>query len=339
IEGNDGKLSVSSKASIGAGYSSRSGLKNLTLSTATTGKYKGNNGEKASATLKSTNYSPISLTPSSYVPSIKIPPTTMGYSFATKFGFTLFGVDGVGSIGGSYSRTAQRETSSEKKAYGYLHSEKGSSSPKAMLDFNRENDKGFSPKTQNLPLTIPTYDVYAISGQGTGGMFRPFRSDAGYVFDPEVKNTTPHSGDLSIDLSAANTTKVGGSIVLNQAHSKESRWNQNNNAHQKLEYQANVSNPLYEPAYFKVAGEKIGESDPSFRQKLGGKDAVYVPIDKGPGLQSTAEAKLVNKDGSVTTNLNSPVFRNQRQKRNQNISYLTIAEVADGHGMGDHTNL
>ena len=45
-------------------------------------------------------------------------------------------------------------------------------------------------ESPNLPIPKMTYDYYSVTGQGVGGMYRPYRSDIGVLHDPRVVSTT-----------------------------------------------------------------------------------------------------------------------------------------------------
>ncbi|HEX8545796.1 MAG TPA: hypothetical protein VF691_02480, partial [Cytophagaceae bacterium] len=124
-----------------------------------------------------------------YVPQIQMPMENTSITLNAKLGGAFIGIDGMVMIGGYYSKQALAERSQEKPAYGYFNSEKGVANPNALHDYNREKDGSYTLNTPRLPVTNYTYDLYSISGQGISGMFRPHRSDLGYVYDPSNGNT------------------------------------------------------------------------------------------------------------------------------------------------------
>src|SRR6202008_1510999 len=85
-------------------------------------------------------------------------------------------------------------------AYGYLHYTEGSGNKSALLDMNREKELMYreSPAMPHIAVPLYTYDAFSITGEGTGGMFRAYRGDIGFVFDPFIR-TKSMSDRLSAD--------------------------------------------------------------------------------------------------------------------------------------------
>jgi len=59
---------------------------------------------------------------------------------------------------------------------------------------------------------IYTYDTWSISGEGTGGMFRPYRSDIGYVYDHKM-STKSINRNIGTDLGFGSILKAGVDIT------------------------------------------------------------------------------------------------------------------------------
>ena len=86
------------------------------------------------------------------------------------------------------------DTHQSLPAFGYLYYTKSNNQPNALLDMNREKETEFNYSTTPM-LAIPqyTYDIYSISGEGTGGMFRPYRGEIGYVRDHAMKTKSSNT--------------------------------------------------------------------------------------------------------------------------------------------------
>jgi len=289
--------------------------------------------------------SAISLTNNTYVPQMDFPRINTSVSFSTKFGGTLFGLDGTFNLGGYYSENRLKINSQQKEAYGYLNEQfaRNSSKSQDMLDFNREKDGSFTRSTPNLPLTNHSYDVFSIAGQGIGGMFRPFRGDVGAMHDAYVKSTSL-SGSLGVELSTGNAVHIGADVNVNVVASHSGNWTKHNKALEHLNFQTVQEDDPYEPVYLKMAGEKTVDDDPDFISNpsytcnIGGYDPVKIRIEPGPAFQSTAEPQLESKYAvsPVSTFSVMPDLKRynsasagaiKRVKRNTPVSYLSASEV------------
>ncbi len=190
---------ISKTATIGSAYNSRGGLQAISYDfTTTKNKYKLKHlltGGVARGKIKSSDDRPaisgaFDFGLNQYSPAPI--PSTWGASIAlsVNLSLTAYGFDGQGNIGLNFSKNwiPDDMKTQTNPAYGYLFSEFGQNSEKALLDFNRDNDIAFSKYSLHLPSAFQTYDIFSISAQGTGGSFRAFRNDVGFVFDPASAN-------------------------------------------------------------------------------------------------------------------------------------------------------
>lgn len=135
-------------------------------------------------------------------------------------------------------------------AYGYLFAQDGQD--RSIMDFSREKDGMYNSSLPNLPLSSMTYDVYGISGQGTGGMFRPFRSDIGSVFDPLVSSKSSNN-NLGMEFGIGpgpigGLFEFGADVSVFRSKVESGPWN-------RLNFRNNQKKSLFENAYFKQGGE------------------------------------------------------------------------------------
>ena len=304
--GSETGNNASLKGSISLGYNSRIGLKDLCFST-----------QASSTSTLARNLSggcEYSFAQSTYVPSITPGMTSTAVSVNIKLGLSAYGADPSIPITASYNEQRLKEKIQRYPAYGYLYSEAGSDNEKGMMDFNREKDGSFNKFTRNLPLTNFTYDVYTVTGQGTGGMFRPFRGNMGAVGDPLVENGRSScnigSVNASIEIGLSPSVKIGGNIDLLFSTGHSGRW-RDNTISNNLKFKGKVANSEYEPCYFKNAGEKT-LVDKNFYNGMG----------KGQVSSPTL-------DNNTTTNIVYPYIpkRGVRDKRNQMISYMTSEDA------------
>ena len=328
--------------SIGLPYNSRGGLMALNVeagfeNTKIKKKEKKNKetGEKESKLKKFTRGtnggSAISFTAPSYTPQVNMNMLNTSVSVTATLGGEFFGLHGNAKLTGYY--TGQYLLSKEEKvpAYGYMYSEKSNGKNKLLMDFNREKDGAFTKNTPNLPLTNFTYDVYSVSGQGIGGMYRPHRSDIGVIADNQVRTISGGIDLGGIELGGGNAVRGGVNLTLNTTNAVSGRWTADNDVNNVLAFKGpKTADPYYEPYYFKQAGEKTTESDPGFLAKIGGTDAVRVDLNKK--IEDVPAKKTYIKADGSTLAISNDNQRNARQKRNEVISILS-AEQASKYGL------
>lgn len=261
-----------------------------------------------------------------YSPQITLPMKNFSASGSFKVGGELWGVHPNGTIGGYYSSQALATTSQSNPAYGYIYAHNGTSS-NAVLDFNREKDGPYTESTPALPLANFTNDMFSVSGQGTGGSYRAFRSDVGTVYDAE-SGSTSDGFSLGGELGLGNLGHIGVDLTVNIANTHSGKWTSGNAPAALLSYKGTNGDPLYEPSYFKEANEKTIDSDPTYFQKLGGSDAVAVKLKKLSKFDVIATNEFRKNDGSTLT-IPSANYRTKREVRNQMFSYLLRQDVPD----------
>jgi hypothetical protein len=339
-------------AHIGIGYNSRTGLKSLTFGYSAQ-LNPGKDGssvsgsEDADKILESgiNGGSAISFGSQTFTPEISFPMTNYGLNIR----FTGGGSESVlhpHLFGGAFvSDDGLAVNSTNTNAYGYLYSENAGVND--LLDFNREKDGPYATDKPNLPVTNFTYDIYSVAGQGIGGMYRPFRGEIGSVYDHHVESGDGANISFPLDNIEAG---VGGAPLILFAHlginvnisdntSSSGKWDDGNAPNFK-NYKNN-NNPLYEPFYFKQAGEKT-QADLDFLNNVGNIttdihnnpsiDTKPVRLEiTGSGDNSGVTGKLVN--GSWTSPKNASDIsklgpnKNQREDRNQEISLVTLKEI------------
>ncbi|MGB0176198.1 MAG: hypothetical protein ACPF9D_03470, partial [Owenweeksia sp.] len=173
------------EAKAGISYNTRAGLTSLSLegsgSRSTEKDVDGNYNFSRDAMVRMGSSSSISFVPATYLPQQKFPFESGNVSASLKLGTAITGSSFTFALSGYYSYQKLQKHNLESKAYGYIYSQEAAGNPKALMDFNRENDRPFTKNTTNLPVTNFTYDLFGISGQGIDGMFRAHRSEVAYV--------------------------------------------------------------------------------------------------------------------------------------------------------------
>lgn len=320
---------------VGSTYSSRSGLKALQLS-AGLRQYKiVDNNLRQVASTGIDRAATLSFAYPSYLPDINLPYTSSSLSVTLKAGSTnkvlhpnLF-IEGYGSK----QFIADEDTRMSLPAYGYLNYQQAGSNTAALLDFNRERDIPYreKPEVPNIGIPAYTYDVFSISGEGTGGMFRAYRGDIGYVFDHTMR-TKDNSKNASIDFGAGDLVHAGLDATYNRSTTTTGPWKELNPLAANVAFSS--SDKLHEAVYFRNPGE-MAINDTAFYENIGGDDVVAVNLEQGgisaPDIRTTnvlnryRNQRFVGKKVAGARNMK----KENRDKRTQVISYLTAEEA--GH--------
>jgi hypothetical protein len=272
--------------SFGGSYNSRSGLSALSVNmnaSRTTPQDKIHNknteGRRKNTSVGQSVGATYDMGPATYSPSSDM--NYKGFSITGTFSIggeaspTYFG----GTLSGFVSKQQLATTSRNTPAYGYLFSEMVVDRTDALMDFNRENDGAFSEATPALPLTNHTYDIFSVSGQGVGGSYRPFRGNVGTVHDPTYKSDPDDSYSLEIEIGGGAVAKFGGSLGFTRSNSYGGRWQTGfDNAANHIRYKQGEEGSLYEPVYFKEAGEMCIDANEHLFEQMGGSEPVKLSL-------------------------------------------------------------
>lgn len=311
---------------IGTNYNSRSGIQNLQL----TGEVRRNTNDiKKQTGIEHTMA--LSFAKPSYTPTINVPYTTNAYSFTAKVGSELwafhpnFYLRGYGSVQKVEDRT------SILPAYGYLYYDKAGKDRNVLLDFNREKDVPYTDNTPHIAVPIYTYDTWSISGEGTGGMFRAYRGDIGFVFDHTLSSKS-NSDKFSLDLGFQHVFHAGVDYNKVYATSKNNPWEAENNFVTVIPFKQ--QDTTFENVYFKNPGEKTSVNK-RYLQAIGNDSlmrvSLYASGKNSPLAMTTRLATLFKSAQPVATRLfDQNTLRTERDKRTQVISYLTATEATYG---------
>lgn len=273
----------------------------------------------------------ISFATPTYTPTMTMPFKNTAYSFTGKTGGEIWGVSpGIGLSGSVQKQTLAYNTKSFP-AYGYMHYTKSMENPEALMDFNREKELAFnSESTPHIALPVYTPDVFSISGEGTGGMFRAYRGDIGYIRDHKMQ-TSSGSDKLSVDVGAGGYVHVGTDLMLVDASTTNDAWKEDNQLEPKLKFSNNDT--TYESVYFKNPGEQTSV-DENFYAAIGDDDMLRASLS-GTGENVSVESRFEKirgggiNDGYV--DVTAPILRKERDKRTQLITYFT-GEQASSYG-------
>lgn len=258
---------------------------------------------------------------------------TLNFSLGTE----VFGVEGPqGFITGFGSLQSLRDSDKyrEVNGFGYSYTE-NAGTLNTVLDFNRENDRTVTTNTNILPIVSQTYDIYSINAQGLGGMFRPYKSQVGHIFD-ETIYYNGIGGSASIEVGPGFGFHFGGNAKVNPSNNNSGRWEDvSNQALNNFRYK-NPGNFKYEGTYYKQVGEMSSDPDNAILSSvLTSKNPIKINIGGAEYNRKTSEnysEKIYASDLAVTyQNLEmDPIVREVRQPRSQSIQMINYSDVKAG---------
>ncbi|MGD1847896.1 MAG: hypothetical protein ACFB10_21080 [Salibacteraceae bacterium] len=276
----------------------------------------------------------ISFNSPSYSPKVGFPMVNNSFTFNAGAGSEAWGAFASGRLNGYHNLQTLFTKSVNSPAYGYYYAENGHVDDYAMMDFSRENDASFNAATLFLPVTSASYDVYSVSGQGVGGVYRPYRGNVGYMFDSKQTNRSSGQDEIGADVGFGAIFKVGANFETVNSNSESGRWVQNNPMAAAMTYAPNQNGLNFEHVYFKKAGELTVDTDPDFfANKLGGFDAIRMKLkNQGVNAVGTKEFDRYEsrhkKSSAAMPAVGTALARNKRERRNEVIETLNSWEAS-----------
>lgn len=281
--------------------------------------------------------SSLSYVNNTYTPNIQDGIISENFTFNASVGAEFWGaeVDGQIRAFGSNQYIHHFAKVKNERAYGYNYTHKSNS--ESVLDFNREKDGNFSVNSTNLPITNYTYDIYSVKGQGVGGMFRPYRSQIGYVHDNET-NSFGAGVSLGGEVGAGAIAHFGGDVEASLTKSRSGVWSEENgnNAIENFE-ELTDNGRKYEEVYFKNVGDLGADEDRAiYGTQVTGPGGFYPArlAIGGSAYNRTVESAYEIKKGSdensfYSSSVASPIKRDDdnRVRRNQAILNVTVLEA------------
>ncbi|MEP0266065.1 hypothetical protein [Dokdonia sp.] len=328
---------ISSGLGLGVGFNSRQGLTSLNLSTSV----KGLEATKLGHFKLPEDYrskiggsGTISFVNNTFTPSKRDAYVNQSYTFSASIGPDFWGIDAEVGLDAFGSSQKIKDEFKEERGYGYEYTHKATS--RDILDFNRAKDRIISQNTLALPAVNYTYDLYSINGQGIGGMFRPYRGQASYVFDQLVQDSS-FSGSLGGEVEGTSGFHLGVDLKISPSETRTGVWNTNATSFFRPENPAN-NEMDYEDVYFKTIGEmRVDDESELFFEKLGGYDPISVALNDSPNSFGRYGLNKFNKKGytnNVPTYTSIPengftgkIKRTHRERKNRSVTKFTNAEV------------
>jgi hypothetical protein len=316
-------------ANFGVSLNSRKGLETMSLSASASKEQ--NLMQKAAKEYAgggSTSSSSISFVNSSFTPTKRTGMYSSNYMFALNIEGAVFGVDPGFKISGyrNYQGIKDSEKYKEEKGYGYEFTENATAND--VLDFNREKDRTVNKNTISLPLTNYTYDLYSIQGQGIGGMFRPYRSQVGMVFD-NYKQDDSDGGNLGVEIGAGAGFHFGVDGAYTSSDSDTGPWVRGNGAYSRMTEKKTGNAINYEKVYFKnIGGNHVDkEAKNLFDNNLDNYNPIAFKLG-GSEFSRTLESNYYDKYLSRVIPGSGAIKRErERVNRNQTIQKLNRTEA------------
>lgn len=324
---------MSGSVSTGLAYNAREGLKALTFSAGLRQYTQDQQNAKETNAHGSSFSSSISFAQPSFTPAISLAYTNTLISYTAKIGYETKVVHPSFYVTGyvSLQHIADEDKHLALPAYGYLNYQLANGNEGALLDYNREKEIAYreKPAVPNIAIPSYTYDVFSVSGEGTGGMFRAYRGDIGYVYDHAIRSKDK-SSIISTDVGIGDIVHGGADLGLTHAYTQVGPWTEQNPLATTVAFRK--SDTTFEGAYFRNPGELAGNTK-SFYNAIGDDDVVAVQLHQpGNSSPTIAASNMLNsyRNKRLTgTKLltNENVCKQSRDKRSQVISYLTAAEA------------
>jgi len=257
-------------------YNSRSGLKGLQISSGIR-QYVSDAQNQQHSWGRSLS-TIISFASPAFTPTMTIPLTNRQYSFTAKVGLEEKPLHPSFFLSGyvSKQRINASDTSLMLPSFGYLHFDESAQNSSALTDFNLEKEIPYREKPAVPHIAVPsyTYDAFSITGEGTGGMFRAYRGDIGFVHDHFMRSKD-ESDRASIDIGLGDLVHGGVDLNVNRAFTQNGAWVDNNVMQNNIGFRAN--DKTFEAVYFRNPGEKAINSK-TYYETLGGDDVVAVNL-------------------------------------------------------------
>ncbi|MBN9286252.1 MULTISPECIES: hypothetical protein [unclassified Flavobacterium] len=309
-------------SSVGVGYNSRKGLESMSMSFKAGKSFINSKGVSKSF---GGNYSgTMSFIDASFTPTKRVGMQSSNYMFSMNLQGEIWGIEpGVKFTG---YRTSQGVKESEKnkkeKAYGYENTY--NAGEKDILDFNREKDRTLNKNTTSLSVTNHTYDLYTVQGQGISGMYRPYKSQVGYVYDNKVQDDS-NGGSLGFEIGGGGGVHWGFDVSVTNGNSSTGLWENSNTALERFKEKKEGNKPDYEKVFFKnIGGTHVDKELNLFNDNLGSYDAVKLELEGSSFARGTKKNYYRNGTEIAGTGI---IKRESRVNRNQSIQKLTRAEA------------
>lgn len=321
--------------SIGASLNSRKGLENVSMSATSknTDNIKQQSRIEKSEGSVGSSYSFNNT--NNYTPTKRVAYDNINSTFNASLGGEIFGIEGQVRVTGYGSVQKINAKYKDRKvgAYGYEYTQY-KNNLEGVLDFNREKEQTISKNTNALPVTNYTYDTYNIEGQGVSGMFRPFRSQVGYLYNDDVSDFGL-SATFGAEFGVGNLIHAGLNFAVSPSTSTTGKWSNKNNTLKVLsESNTDRNYPLYEQTAFKLIGELDvdNESKDIYVDRMLANRAIRLELQGEKFNRRLIPSYLPKPSKEIGINndskpVNNKIIRKERLLRNQTVQKITNQEA------------
>ncbi|WP_299883978.1 hypothetical protein [uncultured Lacinutrix sp.] len=335
LQGKKGEFILGLSAGVGIGYNSRQGLSNFNVNAGLTmfDPAKANELTSYINTLTKKNSGSINFVNNTFTPVKRAAFHNSSISFAASLGLDAWGIDAEVGVTGSASSQKLKNKERTANAFGYNNTHHANTN--AVLDFNREKEEIITKNSLLLPATNYTYDIYQINGQGTSGMFRPFRGQVGHVYNQLVQDESS-SDSFGGEYEGGAGWHVGLDYKNVTIDSRTGKWQAPVTGYFAENNTAN--NIDFESIYYKTIGEFTVDRDANiFTNQLGGNNPVRIGISAGNNMPGkTAQNRYLVKGEQNSGDpadyepvpFNQQIKRSQRELRNTAIIPISAKEAA-----------
>lgn len=323
-----GKENYDSYVDVSAGINSRQGLQSVSFGTDMLMKSYKDASKKGKVGFQNGDVG-FSFSKPVFFPSADMPKKNFSLTLTAKVGGELLTFFPDGMVSGYYYEESLQDNQLNLHSYGSLHSDHGKTDDEGLLDFAREKDIPVRENSVNIAIPYGTFDVFNVSGHDISGSYHPVRNDLGMFHDRYTK-TGGATIDAGVDLGIGAFAHVGFEISGVFPKRTTSMWTESNDFDDVSNFTSLTGNNLYEPVYFKNAGEMPIDKGAMF-EILGGAKKTRVDIARS-GTNSIAMNTLLSQSLYTGTSSSSIVTSNiqntDRMIRHQVFSFLTADEAS-----------
>ncbi|MCF8297771.1 MAG: hypothetical protein K9J13_09535 [Saprospiraceae bacterium] len=262
------------------------------------------------------------------VPDVGVPMQNFAARVNVKFGKESSTVFSEQEVSVYYARQAVAEKERSLCSYGTAYLHKSQNKGQVLRDFSLEKESVVSKYTVNLPVPALNNDVYVISGQGTGGVFRAYRSDLGVMEKDNISNNKTDIG-VGLEFGMLNDIKFGlnySATIIDQYSGKWQSGFGDVSDVLKFEGTDSVNRPAYEPFTFRMMGEPVIMNDDARYKELGYSKDVRFKTTRS-GLNPVVEGCNLQTGTSYTEFTQNK--RTERLPAISQIQFRTFKEIKD----------
>lgn len=235
----------------------------------------------------------------------------------------------------SFSRLKNKDKAMPYKGVGYMYYQRSKGDNYKLkkdyrvLDVARDGGGLVHEHTRRLGSPILSYDIYSVTGQGIGNMFRPYRSDIGTIQEPRKKSEF-HGGNFGLEQPVTATPinhRFGFEVGYNYAHTKTDFWPNDN--HADLHFRK-LNRSLSESVYFQNYGENsVDNIEASYGATVASERPVVYGLEAKSGFYDIKNYDVYNGNDDEINLDQTNNLRTERKRRAVGVEALTNDKILD----------